>query len=275
MLAIALILFRESLEAALIIGIIAAATRGIKARARWISAGIGLGVLGAFMVAYMADHLTRLADGVGQEVFNALVLMAAMLMLAWHSIWMNRHGRELAQQAKRIGHAILHQQLAMSALLSVIGLAVLREGSEIVLFLHGLLASQPIPPGTLWLGGILGLGAGSALGWAIYRGLLAIPLSWFFKVTTGLILFLAAGMAAQAARFLIQADWLPSLVDPLWDISDWLTLDSLLGQSLHLLIGYDPQPTGMQMVCYVSTLLLISAGMAWGQRRMNRATRLG
>ena len=192
MLAIALILFRESLEAALIIGIIAAATQGIKARARWISAGIGLGVLGAFMVAYMAEHLTRLADGVGQEVFNALVLMTAVLMLAWHTIWMNRHGRELAQQAKRIGHAIQHQQRAMSALLSVIGLAVLREGSEIVLFLHGLLASQPIPPGTLWLGGILGLGTGSALGWAIYRGLLAIPLSWFFKVTTGLIFFLAA-----------------------------------------------------------------------------------
>ncbi|RCS58374.1 FTR1 family iron permease [Parvibium lacunae] len=275
MLAIALILFRESLEAALIIGIIAAATQGLNARARWISAGIGLGVLGACVVAYMAEHLTRLADGMGQEVFNALVLTAAVVMLAWHTIWMSQHGRELAQQAKQIGHAIQHQQQAMTALLSVIGLAVLREGSEVVLFLHGLHASQSIDTGALWLGGGLGLMAGSVLGWAIYRGLLAIPLSWFFKVTTAWIVLLAAGMSAQATRYLIQADWLPSLADPLWDVSEWLSLDSLLGQTLHLLVGYDPQPTGMQMVGYVLTLVLITAGAAWSQHRVNHLTCTG
>jgi high-affinity iron transporter len=267
MLAIALVIFREVLEAALIIGIIAAATQGIAGRHRWIMGGIALGITGAIGVAAGAEVLANIAGGMGQEYFNALVLSLAVAMLAWHNIWMTQHGKELAQQAKTVGQRIQSGTHSLSVLLSVIGLAVLREGAEVVLFVYGMQASESNTPSTLWIGSGLGLLAGSALGWAIYRGLLRIPLKWFFKATGLLILLLAAGMAAQAARFLIQADALPSLIDPLWDVSDWVALDSLFGHAMHVLAGYDPQPSGMQMLVYGLTLLTISSAMWWVNRR--------
>ena len=105
MFATAIIVFREVLEAALIISIVCAATRGLTGRGRWVSAGSGLGVAGAVLLALGADQVANAAEGMGQELLNAGVLTAAVLMLAWHAIWMSRHGRELALQMKSVGAA--------------------------------------------------------------------------------------------------------------------------------------------------------------------------
>ena len=80
-------------------------------------------------------------------------------------------------------------------------------------------------------------------------------------------------MAAQAARYLIQADLLPTLVDPLWDLTGTLPIHSVAGQTLHLLTGYDPQPTGMQMIFYVATLLAIAVGMWFSQSAFAKTRR--
>ena len=111
-------------------------------------------------------------------------------------------------------------------------------------------------------GGALGLLAGGAAGLALYLGLLRIPIRHLFTVTSGLIVLLAAGMAAQAAGFLIQADWLPAWRQPLWDTSAILSDRSLLGQILHVLVGYNDRPAGMQVAFYLATLLLIG-GLMW------------
>src|SRR4249919_3255898 len=107
MFATAILVFREVLEAALIISIVCAATRGLPGRGRWVSAGIGLGVAGAVLLALGADQVANAAEGMGQELLNAGVLAAAVLMLAWHAIWMSRHGRELALQMKSVGAAVV------------------------------------------------------------------------------------------------------------------------------------------------------------------------
>src|SRR6267154_5770695 len=96
MLATAIIVFREVLEAALIVGIVMAASRGVPQRGAWIAAGVGGGVLGAIAVAAAAETIAEAVAGIGQEIFNAIVLFAAVAMLGWHNIWMSRHGRELA-----------------------------------------------------------------------------------------------------------------------------------------------------------------------------------
>ncbi len=80
----AVIVFREMLEAALIVGIVAAATRDVPKRGRWIVAGVLCGLLGAAIVAGFTDRISQLASGVGQEIFNASVLGIAVLMLGWH-----------------------------------------------------------------------------------------------------------------------------------------------------------------------------------------------
>ena len=266
MLATLVLVFREVLEAALIISIVAAATRGVDRRAAWIGGGIALGVIGALIVAAFASGIANAMSGMGQEFFNAAVLLAAVLMIGWHVIWMARHGRELAQHMKEVGSAVSSGHRPMTALLIVVAIAVLREGSEVVLFGYGLLASGS-SMGALALGGVLGLVAGVAVGFALYFGLLKIPMRHFFSATNGLLVLLAAGLASEAAGKLVQADALPTLVDTVWDSSWLLTDHSWLGQTLKVLIGYTAQPSGIQLAFYGATVGLLLIGM-----RLSRQT---
>jgi high-affinity iron transporter len=262
MFATAIIVFREVLEAALIVGIVAAATRTVPGRGRWLAGGIAAGLAGAALVALGTDRIAELASGMGQEYFNAAILGIAVVMLGWHNLWMSAHGAALAADARGVGNAIRDGRRECSVLLVVVGLAVLREGSETVLFLYGIAASEGGASMPMLGGGIAGIVAGIALGFLVYAGLLRIPLRWFFTATGVLVLFLAAGMASQAARFLVQADVLPSLASPLWDTSAVLPQTSVAGTLLHSLVGYDARPAGMQIVFYVAVLIAIAVGMA-------------
>jgi high-affinity iron transporter len=262
----AIIMFREVLEAALIIGIIAAATRSVPHSRKWLAAGVLAGLAGAGIVASFTDVIGSLASGIGQEIFNAIVLGIAVLMLAWHNIWMSSHGAALAASAKSVGKDISDGARECSILLVIVGLAVLREGSEAVLFLYGLAASNEGGQSSMLFGGMIGVLAGVALGYIIYAGLLRIPMRWFFTATGILVLLLAAGMASQAAHFLIQADLLPGLATPVWDTSTVLPESGLAGMLLHSLIGYESRPAGMQLVFYVIALTAIAAGMQWVKR---------
>ena len=263
MLATAIIVFREVLEAALIIGIIAAATRAIPGRNRWLAAGIAVGLAGAGLVALGTERIAELASGVGQEIFNATVLGIAVVMLAWHNLWMSSHGAALAASARGVGGEIRDGRRECSVLLIVVGLAVLREGSESVLFLYGIAATDGGASWSMLAGGLAGIAAGIGVGYAVYAGLLRVPLRWFFTATGILVLFLAAGMASQAARFLIQADVLPGLATPLWDTSALLPQTSIPGTLLRSLVGYEDRPAGMQIVVFVLVFVVIGAGMKW------------
>lgn len=270
MFAAALIVFRESLEASLIISIMAAATRGIPSRGRWMVSGVLAGLLGAALVASSMEGISMLASGIGQELFNAGVLTLAVGMLAWHNIWMSVHGREMAAQAQNAARAISEGTRERSVIFLVVALAVLREGSETVLFLYGLATGSEEGLRTTITGGLSGLAAGTLVGGLLYAGLLRIPLRWFFSITGILVLLLAASMASQVARNLIQADLLPSLGAPLWDTSALLSQSSAAGTLLHGLIGYDAQPAGMQLLFYVVVLVAIASGMFWvAQRRQS------
>jgi len=261
-----IIVFREVLEAAIIIGIIAAATRDVPGSRRWLIAGLLAGLVGSAVVASFTDVIGSLASGIGQEIFNAIVLGIAVLMLAWHNIWMASHGAALASSARSVGGDIRDGRRACSVLFLIVGLAVLREGSETVLFLYGIAAAGSGGQSSMLLGGLLGMTLGSAVGYMIYAGLLRVPMRWFFSATSVLVLLLAAGMASQAAHFLIQADLLPSLAAPLWDTSAALPENGLPGILLHSLIGYDARPAGMQIVFYMTALITIVIGMKWANR---------
>lgn len=265
MLSTALIVFREVLEAALILGIVLTATRGVAGRGRFVAGGLAAGVVGACLVALSAETLAQAAEGIGPELFNAGVLLVATVMLAWHNLWMARHGRELAADMKSVGHAVTSGTRPVHVLAIVVALAVLREGSEVVLFLYGIAASGADHRG-LMLGGLLGLAAGTAMGAALYLGLLKIPTRHLFSVTTAMLVLLAAGMAAQAAAFLIQAGVLPPLKAMVWDSSALLSERSLLGQMLHTLVGYVDRPTGMQLLVYVSAIAIIG-GLTLASRK--------
>jgi high-affinity iron transporter len=257
MLGAAIIVFREVLEAALIVGIVLAASAGAPRRGFWISTGLAGGIVGAGIVALFAAEIAAAAAGIGQELLNAVILLLAVGMLGWHNIWMSRHGRELAATAREVGDAVISGARPLYVLAVVVGLAVLREGSETVLFLYGIAAGGGLTAVSLVGGGTLGLAGGIAVGAALYLGLLRIPTRRLFTVTSWMVLLLAAGMASQAAGYLVQADLLPPLGDAVWDTSGMLTEDSILGKALHTLIGYVSRPDGIQILFYLATLSAI------------------
>jgi high-affinity iron transporter len=264
----ALIVFRESLEAALLIGIIAAATRGLAHRNKWLVIGITAGLAGSLVIAGLTESIAQMAGGSGQELFKAGVLGLAVLMIGWHNIWMATHGREMASRAKHVGVEIRNGAQELSAIAIAIALTVLREGSEAALFVQGMLASTPNGASSVFLGALLGLVAGGTIGFVTYFGLLQIPLRRFFSVTSSLLLALAAGLASQMAKFLIQADFIPPLASPLWDTSWLLSVNSRVGSALYILLGYEDKPSGMQVIFYATTLICIATGSYWVQRRV-------
>jgi high-affinity iron transporter len=254
-LAALIIVFREVFEAGLIIGIVLAVTRTVPYRNRWIGGGVLVGILAACVVAIFAGALSNLFAGMGQELFNAAILIVAVVMLTWHNVWMARHGSELAGELRSAGQAVVEGSKSLLALAVVVGVAVLREGSEVVLFLYGVVAGGD----SGWdvaVGGFAGLLLGAGVCLLTYFGLVRIPMRALFAVTTVLIALLAAGMAAQAAAFLEKANWLTALDNVVWD-SAWLLSDSsIVGKALHTLVGYTDQPTAMQLTVYLAILLV-------------------
>jgi high-affinity iron transporter len=275
-LAALIIVFREVFEAGLIVGIVLAVTGSVPNRNRWIGGGVLAGALAACVVAAFAGALSQLFAGMGQELFNAAILVIAVMMLTWHNVWMAHHGREIAGEMRAIGQAVADGTKSLLALAVVVGVAVLREGSEVALFLYGVVASDGGSTLSLAIGGIIGLALGAAVCLLTYFGLMRIPPRALFATTTALITLLAAGMAAQAVAFLERANWLNSLDRVVWD-SGWLLSEkSIAGRTLHALIGYTDQPTEMQLVVYLAVLVVTFMLMRLtGSQHTDRAVAVG
>jgi len=273
MLGTAIIIFRETLEAALIVGLVLAATRGVGNRIRWISAGIGGGILGAMLLALAADQIGSMAHGMGQEVLNASILFAAVLMLSWHLLWMKSHSIDIANKLRQVGNAVTTGDKEPVVLAVIIGLAILREGSESVLFLYGLAAAGTGVTEML-SGTTLGLLAGIAAGAVLYLGIARIPTGKLFQFSGWLILLLTAGLASQAVSFLVQADMLPAMGYTIWDSSALLSQSSAVGNVLHILVGYVDKPMGIQVLAYLLTVGILVSAMSYMNRQDQRNRQL-
>ena len=252
-----IIVFREVIEAGLIIGIVLAATTGVPGRERAVTMGVLAGVLGACLVAGFAGELANLFQGSGQEFFNATILLLAVAMLTWHNVWMASHGREMARELKAAGHQVRIGERTLTALSVVVGVAVLREGSEVVLFLYGIAAQGGTSAAGMMAGGGLGLLGGAVISALMYFGLLKIPAGKLFQVTSWLITLLAAGMAAQAVLLLQNGGLLEVFTSTIWDTSWLIRDDSITGKLLHTLIGYSEAPNGAQLIAYGATVAMI------------------
>jgi high-affinity iron transporter len=267
MLAVLVIVFREVLEAGLVVGVVLAATRGVAGRTLWIGAGILAGVAGALVMAGLADQIGHLFAGAGRQILNAIILAIAVAMLGWTVVWMSVHGRQMTAELKQVGRDVAEGRKPLKALAIVVCVAVLREGFEVVLFVYGAAASGGITALDVATGVGLGVLGGAAVASALYLGLAAIPLQHVFKVISVLITLLAAGLAAQAIGLLQQAGYLAFWNEEVWNTSHILRQSSIPGRILHTLVGYQQKPTGLEIVAYVATIVAIVIAM----RRVERA----
>ena len=176
-----LIVFREVLEIALIVSLVLAATRGIQSRWLYVGGGVFTGVLLSAFLAAGTQTISSSLAGVGQELLNASILFLAVGMLAWHNLWMQRHGAELASRMRQVGQAVLTGTRPLYVLATVAGLATLREGAEIVLFMHGIVAAGA-DKASLISGGVIGLFVGLACGATLYLGLLRLSSRHLFQI---------------------------------------------------------------------------------------------
>ncbi|MCJ2142570.1 FTR1 family protein [Methylobacterium sp. E-066] len=267
-----IIAFREVIEAGLIISIVLAATRGIPGRMRWVLLGVAGGLVGAGLVALFAEKISDAFEGSGQDILNAAVLIVAVLLLIWHNTWMSKHGKELAGELRAAGEAVRSGEREAAALSIVVGAAILREGAELVLFLYGLVASGT-SGADIQFGAFAGIGAGILLSAVTYFGLAAIPSRYVFSITSVLIIFLAAGLASQAAQFLANAGVVDVLGQTLWNSSGVIAENSWPGRVLHALVGYTDRPTALQGLVYLGTIAVMVGLMQWSSADKRRTVR--
>ena len=254
----AVVVFREVFEIAIILCVVLAATKGVEGRGKWINLGILFGCIGAALLGAATETLSTLAGTAGQQYFNAGILLTAASMIGWTVIWMKRHSFTIVNDLKQVGKAISQGDKPLHMLAIVIGLAVMREGSEIVIFLYGMLAAGQTSLSGAILGGLIGLGLGIGFGFLMYYGLIRFSIKYLFQVTSLLLTFIAAGMAANAAGKLVKTGLLPIITSSLWDTSNVLPQHSIIGRFFYILLGYQEHPNGMQGVFYIVTILTIS-----------------
>lgn len=265
MLSSAVIFFREVFEIVLIVGIVLAATRGLPGRMKWIYAGFAAGIAGSALVAVFTDHISEMAEGLGQEIFNAAILFTAALFIGWTVIWMQRHAREMKAHFTRVSEAVKAGDVPSYSLALVIALAMLREGSEMVLFSYGMLASgQPLS--ALLGGAAIGLCGGLVLGFLLYKGLLTISPRYFLRVTGALLMLLVAGLMSQGVGMLIAAGYFEDMSATAWNSAWLLSEDGFIGQTLGVLVGYTARPSYAQLGIYVATLTVLLLCARWAKR---------
>ncbi|MFQ5633994.1 MAG: FTR1 family protein [Gammaproteobacteria bacterium] len=238
------IVLREFLEAALIISVLLAVSDELSIPRRWVRWGIGIGLAGALAYAANTAAVSDWLDGVGQEVVNAMLQIAVYCCLILVALLFSR---------RRPPEGSLGANLAILMTVAV-GLAVAREGSEIMIYLSGFAGDRTLLQPVV-LGGMVGAGIGTSVGALTYYLLINIGSQWSMRVIIALIALIAAGLLSQATALLIQADWLPAQL-PLWNTSGWLPESSIVGQLLYAVIGYEATPTPIQTLIHVGGLLL-------------------
>jgi high-affinity iron transporter len=253
MLSSAIIVFREVLEIVLIVGVVLAATRGMQKQGLAITLGVSGGILGAVIIAFFTDSISDVAEGMGQEMFNAMILFTAAGFIGWTVLWMKSHASEMRARFTKVGKDVVDGKSSYLVLSAIIALAVWREGSEIVMFSYGMLASGS-SVANLLAGASLGLLGGLVVGALLYLGMIKMPMKLFFQITTTLLILLVAGMISQGFGFLVATGAFENLSNIVWD-SSWLVSErNFFGETLKVLVGYTARPTTIQLIVYFLTI---------------------
>ncbi len=239
-----IIILREVLEAALLISVLLAFSKLLNLSYRWIVWSVGMGIVGAFIYGANVSTVSGWFEGVGQEVMNALLQLGIFTLLLIFIVL-------AIQQFKRTE---CHTHLIIIIMGMIVSLAIIREGSEILIYLNNFTQVNDHFSAVL-SGAVIGAGIGSSVGIIVYYLLCNVIPRWSVNAGIILLILIAAGMLSQASLLLIQADWLPSQL-PLWNSSEFISEHSIVGQLLYAVIGYEATPTPVQAGFYFGGLAL-------------------
>ena len=249
MLVTVIIFLREALEAALILSVLLAVSCGLLPSRRWVVIALLIGLGGGAITAYFLSYITNLFDGTGQELMNASFLFMMSALNTGICIYLAR-----CLQGQRTGTFDTHAFQLQTILMLTAAIAITHEGSELSLYSYAFAQTQSdIMP--LVLGGILGLGIGTSLGAIIFYVFQAMSKKRLMLTAIAILNLISAGMTSQGVLYLIQSGWLPSHL-PLWNTSVLISENSIVGQLLYALVGYEATPDPLQVIAYVGIIIL-------------------
>lgn len=251
-----IVVFRECVEIALLLGIILALTKKIENSRICIIAGVMLGIIGASLFAFFAKSVSLSFSGMGDEIFDSIIIIVTVLLIWWTLVWMKGYNYRLQQKISNIATSS-----SASILVLVVASTILREGTEIILLIYGISSAESMDINNYLIGFGIGALSGLLFGIIIYLGLVKFAGRYIFKISSLLLTLVAGGLASQAAAKLTSTTLINSFTNQLWD-SSWLVSDfSTMGKILNAITGYTARPNGMQLIFYFITISAILLSM--------------
>jgi high-affinity iron transporter len=249
-----ILILQEILEAALLISVLLTLSRELQrlwpalhASRRWVPASLLAGAAGAWLYADSMPTISEWFDYVGQDVMSAL-MQAGIVLLALCFGWMYPGLR---------GARPYQDRVAALCLVGMVALVVTREGSEVILYVDGIMG-QPGNLTPVLLGGFMAAGIGLSCGVFLYHGLTGLRAPYALRTALLLLALFVGSMAVQAVMLLTQADWLPYTPE-LWDSSGLIDEASIMGQLLYALVGYEATPSLLQVLVYFGVIGAVMA----------------
>ena len=258
------IAMREGIEMALVVGILLAYLSRVGARSahRWVWLGVVSAVLVSLGALALLNALDAELEGRNEQLFEGTTMVLAAIFLTWMIFWMLRNSRHLKGELQRSVQGVLDRGGMAWGIFLLAFFAVVREGVELALLLFA------APGEGKLLGSVTGLAVAVVVGVLIYAFGRRIDLRTFFKVTTIILVLFAAGLVAHAAHEFAEAGLLAAVEGPiLWSTRSLLPDDEGLGAILRALVGYQDEPTVIEVVAYLGYFVIV-----WGLSRTRMAT---
>ncbi|MBL4694659.1 FTR1 family protein [Candidatus Gracilibacteria bacterium] len=254
------ITLRETLEAALIVGILLAylkKTQGAKG-VRYVWGGVVAGIVLSLVLAWVFGAYLGGFEGQAEELYEGVMMLVAAGLLTWMILWMLKQRRNIKKDLENKASMHLKNSRPWGLFaLSFVGVA--REGIETVIFLQAALVSSDGAE-VLW-GGLLGIVLAIVLAFALFKGAVEIPLKKFFTFTSVILILFAAGLVAHGVHELQEAMVVPVIAEHIWDINGILNEKGAFGSFLKGLFGYNGNPNLLEVVAYF--LYLMGIAVVW------------
>jgi len=258
---------REGIEAALIIGIILGVLNKLSQQelksSMWRGVLLAVGLSVAFGIGLNAIGMEF--SGRFEEIFEGLAMLLAAAFLTWMILWMQREGGQLQREIENRTVQATYRR-GSTALFFLAFLAVFREGIELALFLIATrMATDPV---SVLVGASLGFSAAILLGWLLFTSTRRLNLKRFFQITNVLLLFFAAGLVAHGVHELNEARWIPTIIEPVWDINHIISDNSQVGSIFKALFGYNGNPSLTEVLAYVGYFAVLGIIIFRSQRNL-------
>ncbi len=251
-----IITLRETLEAALVVGIILAYLNKVvspKAK-KFVWQGVLVGVIFSALVAFLFETYFGGFVGKSEELYEGVTMLVAAGLLTWMILWMMKQRNSIKKniEAKVDAHVSKNYYFGLFLLSFV---AVVREGVETVIFLQGARIQAEAEGVQVLMGALLGIFVAIVISYILFKGIAKIPLRKFFTFTTVLLILFAAGLVAHGVHEFQEAGVLATYNEHLWDLNSILNEKSGLGEFLKHLFGYNANPSFEEVVVYFAYLI--------------------